>query len=117
MCVEVSGASAADAERVLAAIDGSLDALHASRVECGPDASLVVSARVDVVTEEMHGAWLSRVTCDLRVFDQRLAEVTGETAFDVRESLESSARDAEALALREAGRLITVFLEPRLAER
>lgn len=117
VCLEVDADTEVDAERVR---DGMLPVLeHAgSRLaECGPDAALVVSVDVSLGTEETHGAWLTRVACSVRVFDQRVAKVTGETSFEVAESRDSSARDAEVLALREAGRLVGVYLEPRLAER
>ncbi len=123
VCVEISagraGGAASDsaADRVREALSNSLDALGASLVDCGPDASLVVTADVSLSTQETHGTWLAHIECSVRAFDQRLAEDVGRVSFEVKESLESSARDAEMLALREVGRLVAVYLEPRLAER
>ncbi len=117
VCVEIDAEHETCSERVREALSNGLAALGSALVDCGPDADLVVSVDVSVSTQEVHGSWLARATCEIRVFDQRLADETGSTVFEVTESLESSARDAEQLALRETGRLITVYLEPRLAER
>ncbi len=117
ICVEIDAATEADEERTREGLLAGLTGFGSRLVECGPDASLVVTADVSMSTQEMHGTWLAHVECSVRVFDQRLAKDTGEVSFDVMESLGSSARDAEVLALREVGRLIAVYLEPRLVER
>ena len=117
VCAEVDVDDEGSAARVRTALATSLDVLGASLVECGPDAALVVSADVALSVTETHGAWLATVVCEARVFDQRFADEAGAVEFEVRESSGSSARDAEALALRETGRLIAVYLDPRLPER
>ncbi len=117
VCVEIDAATTADGERTREGLIAGLTIFGSRLVECGPDASLVVTADVSMSTQETHGTWLAQAACDVRVFDQRLAENVGEISFEVKESLESSARDVEVLALREVGRLIAVYLEPRLAER
>ncbi len=117
VCVEIDAATTVDAERVREGLLAGLTVLGSRLVECGPDASLVVAADISLSTQEIHGTWLAHAACDVRVFDQRLAEDVGEISFEVKESLESAARDAEVLVLREVGRLMAVYLEPRLAER
>ena len=117
VCVEIDAATEADEERTREGLIAGLTASGSRLVECGPDASLVVSVDVSVSTQETHGTWLARAECSVRVFDQRLADDVGEVSFEVVESLDSSARDAEVLTLREVGRLIAVYLEPRLVER
>jgi len=123
VCVEINAERAgedvddSDVDRVREALSNSLKALGVPLVDCGPHASLVVTADVILSTQEAHGAWVAHAECSVRAFDQRLAEDVGRVSFEVQESLESSARDAEMLALREVGRLIAVYLEPRLAER
>ncbi len=117
VCVEIDAGNDADQERTREGLLAGLTLAGSRLVECGPDASLVVTVDVSMSTQETHGTWLAHAECDVRVFDQRLAEDVGGFSFEVMESLESSARDAEVLVLREVGRLIAVYLEPRLAER
>ncbi|MCD4689831.1 hypothetical protein K8S17_00050, partial [bacterium] len=117
VCVELDAADGTDAERVREGLSLSLETLGSSLSPCSPDVDLLVSVSIVAGTEETHGVWLSRVECEVAVFDQRLAEDVGEITLMVKETGERAARDVEVLTLHEAGRLIAVFLEPRLARR
>ncbi len=129
VCVEIDAGRAGDAggeiadgpawlrERVREGIQNGLDDVGSRLVECGPTVELVVAVDVSVATTRAGEAWSTLVTCRVVAIDQRLGERVGEVSFEVEEGIDGDAREVEALALREAGRLVAVYLEPRLSER
>jgi hypothetical protein len=82
--------------------------------ECSHDVDVVVTAKVRLVTVVVPGSWTAEVTVDGTGFDQRIAREIGATTLTVAEVSEEGQRDAELLALREAGRLLAVYFSRRI---
>lgn len=82
--------------------------------ECSHDVDVVVSGKVHLVTVVVPGAWTAEVTIEGSAFDQRFAREIGETVLTVAETSSDGQRDAELMALREAGRLLAVYLSGRI---
>ena len=87
--------------------------------DCGPDVDVVVTGEVSLRTTGGPGSWTVEAVVAGSAFDQRTARGLGETS--VRAVQVSNAdegadgrRDAEVLALKEAGRLLAVYFRPRI---
>jgi hypothetical protein len=87
--------------------------------DCGPDVDVVVTGEVSLNTTGGPGSWTVEAVLTGTAFDQRTARGLGETS--VRATQVSSAeggadarRDAEVLALKEAGRLLAVYFQPKI---
>jgi len=82
--------------------------------ECSHDVDVVVTANVRLVTAVVPGSWIAEVTIRGSAFDQRFARQIGETVLTFAEESGEGQRDAELLALREAGRLLAVYFSRRI---
>jgi hypothetical protein len=82
--------------------------------ECGPDVDVVVAADIQLVTVVVPGSWTAEVTVEGRAFDQRFAREVGTTTLTVAQASNEGQRDAELLALKEAGRLLAVYFSRRI---
>ncbi|MBD3348175.1 MAG: hypothetical protein GF400_03130 [Candidatus Eisenbacteria bacterium] len=113
VCMELQGLNAADEAQLMAALESRLKD-GGLRVEpCGPDVDLVVRAEVEKRRPEAQpGQTMTAVRLWATAFDQRSATDIGSPSVLVRETAEDE-RDSEVLALKEAGRLLAVYLSRR----
>lgn len=81
---------------------------------CGPDVDVVVFGEVELVTVVEPGSWATEARIEGGAFDQRFARDIDRTVITVAETSSEGQRDAELLALREAGRLLAVYLSRRI---
>ena len=87
--------------------------------ECGPSVNVVVTGRLTI---ERHGDASDRVveaTLDASAFDQRTASDLGATTITATQAVDLGSsdeemREAEVLALKEAGRLLAAYFGPRI---
>jgi hypothetical protein len=113
-CVEFAGERDRDVSQARAGVVQRM-AADGFRVEpCGPDVDVVVSGTVELTTVVVPGSWTAEVTVGGSAFDQRFAREVGQTTITVAEVSEEGQRDAELRALREAGRLLAVYLSERI---
>lgn len=87
--------------------------------ECDPDVDVVITGEFSLVGSDEHGLWTAQVTLEASAFDQRTASGLGATRVVATQTAdaeagEKSRREAEVLALKEAGRLLAVYFGPRL---
>jgi hypothetical protein len=83
-------------------------------VECGAEVDVVVRGEVSLTSEVADGAWSAEAALAASGFDQRVARDVGETIIRVTETSDEGAREAEVLALKEAGRLLAAYLTRRI---
>jgi hypothetical protein len=86
---------------------------------CDPNVDVVITGEFSLSTAGGPDAWRTEVVLRGSAFDQRTAREVGETTVRATqivdaESGEDGGRDAEVLALKEAGRLLAVYLVPRI---
>jgi hypothetical protein len=87
--------------------------------DCDPNVDVIVTGEFAVSSAGGPDSWRVEVVLTASAFDQRTARGLGETSVRVTqvvdtESVDDGTRDAEVLALKEAGRLMAVYFEPRI---
>ena len=87
--------------------------------ECGPGVNVVVTGRLTIERRGEAEDRVVEVALDASVFDQRTATDLGGTTITTTQVVDSGIseegmREAEVLALKEAGRLLAVYFGPRI---
>jgi hypothetical protein len=87
--------------------------------ECDPNVDVVITGEFALVAHDEPDSWTAQVTLAAAAFDQRTASGLGATRVHATQRAETEAgekgrREAEVLALKEAGRLLAVYFGPRL---
>jgi hypothetical protein len=86
---------------------------------CDPEVDVVVTGILSLSTDGGPSSWTARVVLSASAFDQRTASDLGSTRITASETVdvgdsEEGRREAEVLALKEAGRLLAVYFGPRI---
>ena len=86
---------------------------------CDPEVDIVVTGALSPSAHGGPESWTAVVVLSASAFDQRTASELGVTRITATETIsaessEEEKREAEVLALREAGRLLAVYFGPRI---
>ncbi len=83
---------------------------------CDPGVDVVITGILSLSTHEGTGSWTAQVVLSASAFDQRTVCELGTTRITASETIEAEKgrREAEVLALKEAGRLLAVHFGPRI---
>ena len=87
--------------------------------ECDPNVDVVVTGELSLTASGQPDSWVANVTLSATAFDQRTASEIGSVCIRTEEPAnvengEAGRREAEVLALKEAGRLLAVYFGPRM---
>jgi hypothetical protein len=119
VCATFGESTDADAAQVAAGFARRMERDGFRMGDCGPNVDVVVTGEFSLSTVAAPDSWTVEVVLTASAFDQRTARELGETSVRATqtssaESGEDGRRDAEVLALKEAGRLMAVYFEPRI---
>lgn len=114
VCLEFRSSSSGDDELAEVGCAGRLARDGFAIEECGPDVDVLLRADVTVETESVGSGWETSVRMEASAFDQRTATELARTTIRTGNDGEGSRREIEASAVREAGRLLAVYLERRM---
>jgi hypothetical protein len=115
VCLDLPGADAADAAQVRAGLEQRLAEDGYALVPCGPAADALVTARLSLSAVEEDGRWSAWALLEVDAVDQTTASTLGATEILVEETTGRERRETEVLVLKEAGRLLGVYLSGRTA--
>jgi hypothetical protein len=113
-CVEFEAVEPGDALQAKAGFTRRMERDGYLITECSADVDVVVRGRLSMTSEANNGAWSATAALSAAAFDQRVAQDVGETTVTVTETSTEDAREAEVLALKEAGRLLGAYLTKRI---
>ncbi|MBD3367111.1 MAG: hypothetical protein GF405_02910 [Candidatus Eisenbacteria bacterium] len=113
VCLDVSGTGPADATQVRSGLEQRLAPDGYELVPCGPATDILVTARLSLSTVEKEVGWTARVLLEAEAVDQNTAGMLGASEIFVEETVDRGRREAEVLVLKEAGRLLGVYLSGR----
>jgi hypothetical protein len=114
VCLELTGLDERDATQFRAGFTRRLELDGYRYDECGADTGVLIRSSARLTSKPTGGAWLAVVGVDASAFDQRMAVDVGSAAFDTAEESEEGQREAEVLALKEAGRLLASYFSRRM---
>jgi len=115
VCVDLPGAAPEDAAQVRAGFGQRLESDGYDVGSCGPEIDLLVTATLSLSVVESDGTWSVRATLAAETLDQNSALDVGRTEIVVEETTDRGHRETEVLVLKEAGRLLAVYLSGRSA--
>jgi hypothetical protein len=114
VCVELEGAPQADIAQVVAGFARRMERDGFRIEDCGASVDVVLKGNLALQSSARDGAWEARVSLGGDAFDQRTASDLGETTVNTVETSAEGAREAEVIALKEAGRLLAVYFGSRI---
>jgi hypothetical protein len=114
ICVELDGAPPADIAQVAAGLARRLERDGFRIDDCGASVDIVLTGTLSLRSDEQGGSWQAHVSLTGSAFDQRTASELGETTVSTTESSAEGSREAEVIALKEAGRLLAVYFGSRI---
>jgi hypothetical protein len=119
VCAQFGDPPDADAAQVMSGFTRRMERDGYRMGACDPGVAVVVTGAFSLSTHGGRDSWTAEVALSASAFDQRTASELGATQItavetvDV-ESSEGGKREAEVLALKEAGRLLAVYFGPRI---
>ena len=75
---------------------------------------LLIRGSARLTAKPIEGAWIAVAGIDASAFDQRLAVDVGSVTLDTAADSEEGQREAEVLALKEAGRILASYFSRRM---
>ena len=114
VCLEVRGLDSVDEAQLRAGFERRARSDGYRVEDCGAGTAAVVTADASKTSEPLMDGWSATVALKVSAFDQRVAKEIGATAISAKESTEEGARQAEVLALKEAGRLLAAHVSKRI---
>ncbi|MFH1502237.1 MAG: hypothetical protein ABIG03_04245 [Candidatus Eisenbacteria bacterium] len=114
VCVEMKGLDAGDETHVMAGFERRMERDGFRLEGCSPEVDVVIRADGGKRSSGAEERWTARVALSASAFDQRTASDIGRPSIHVEESSTEGPREAEVLALREAGRLLAAYLSNRI---
>lgn len=114
ICLDVAGLNQADEVQLRAGFERRAESDGYRIEDCGTNVGVVLSAQVVKNSGESSEGWSSTVVVDVSAFDQRVARGIGATTISSEERAEDGLREAEILALKEAGRLMAAYFANRM---
>ena len=115
VCLDLDGEDAAATRRLTDAFDLALSQYGCTLEQCGPGTDIIVRGELStgIVTSSDRGEQILAVL-SAEAFDQRTAVTIAKTTVRVELPSREDREESEALAFREVGRLLAVYLESRI---
>jgi len=113
VCLEVRGCDAADAAVFRETAAAALSADGYAVLECAPGIDVLVTGDLAISASAGGDLWRADVSVELSAIDQSTLRDLGGTTINVFEESKRGRREAEVVALREAGRLAASYLSRR----
>ncbi|MCK4510776.1 hypothetical protein KAW64_03505, partial [bacterium] len=119
VCAQFGDGSDTDAAQVVSGFTRRMERDGYRMGGCDPEVDVVVTGSLSLSTHGGRDSWTALVVLSASAFDQRTAAQLGATRITASETVcvddsEDGKREAEVLALREAGRLLAVYFGPRI---
>ncbi len=114
VCLEVRGLDSTDEAQLRAGFERRASSDGYRVEDCGAGIAAVVTADALKASEPLTDGWSATVVLEASAFDQRVAKEVGAITISATESTEEGARQAEVLALKEAGRLLAAYVSMRI---
>lgn len=119
LCLDFDAANRADAAQFVAGFRRRAESDGFLIEECDASVDIVLEGRVSMESgvrydDAADGVWVARVKATASAFDQRSATDLGEAAVSATERSEEGPREAEVIALKEAGRLLAIYFGSRI---
>ncbi len=119
VCATFGQRNGSDAAQVTAGFVRRMERDGFTAGECDPNVDVVITGQFSLVGLDEFDHWTAQVTLEATAFDQRTASGLGATRVTATQRADAEAgergrREAEVLALKEAGRLLAVYFGPRL---
>ena len=114
VCLEISGLEPADEAQLRSGFERRAGADGYRVADCGADVAIVITASATVSSEPVGQGWSAASTVSATAFDQRVAAEIASTTISADGRADEDGRQAEILALKEAGRLLAAYLSNRI---
>ncbi len=115
VCLDLNGVDAVAVGRLTDAFERALGQYGCTLEQCGPETDIVVRGNLSTSAVTLgHGGEQLLAVLSMEAFDQRTALEIARTTIRVERPSRENKEEAEALAFREAGRLLAVYLESRI---
>jgi hypothetical protein len=119
VCAQFGDPPDADAAQVMSGFTRRMERDGYRMGACDPGVAVVVTGAFSLSTHGGRDSWTAEVVLSASAFDQRTASELGATRITATETVdgensEEERREAEVLALKEAGRLLAVYFGPRI---
>jgi len=119
VCAQFGEGPDADAAQVMSGFTRRMERDGYRMGACDPGVAVVVTGAFSLSTHGGRDSWTAEVVLSASAFDQRTAVELGATRITAMETVdvensEEGRREAEVLALKEAGRLLAVYFGPRI---
>ncbi len=119
VCAQFGDGPDADAAQVMSGFTRRMERDGYRMGACDPSVAVVVTGSFSLSTHGGRDSWTAEVILSASAFDQRTASELGATRITATETVdvensEEGKREAEVLALKEAGRLLAVYFGPRI---
>ncbi len=115
VCLDLSGEETAVARRLTDAFDLAVARYGCTLEPCGPGTDIIVRGELSTDAVALSSGGKQDLTVlSAEAFDQRTALQIARTTVTVEWPSRDDIEEAEALALREVGRLLAVYLESRI---
>ncbi len=119
VCAQFGERPDADAAQVMSGFTRRMERDGYRMGACDPGVAVVVTGAFSLSTYGARDSWTAEVVLSASAFDQRTASELGATRITAMETVdvgdsEEGRREAEVLALKEAGRLLAVYFGPRI---
>jgi hypothetical protein len=116
VCAQFGEPTDADAAQVMSGFARRMERDGYRLDACDPGVDVVTTGTLSLSTHGGSGSWTAQVVLSASAFDQRTARELGTTRITASETIEAEEgrREAEVLSLKEAGRLLAVYLGPRI---
>ncbi len=119
VCAQFGNGSDADAAQVMSGFTRRMERDGYRMGACDPGVAIVVTGSLSLSAHGGRDSWTALAVLSASAFDQRTASELGATRITATavvgvESSEEAKREAEVLALKEAGRLLAIYFGPRI---
>ena len=119
VCAQFGVRGDADAAQVMSGFTRRMERDGYKMGACGPGVDVVITGTLSLSTRGERDSWTAEAVLSASAFNQRTASELGTTRITAMETVgagdsEDKKREAEVLALKEAGRLLAVYLGPRI---
>ena len=119
VCAQFGVRGDADAGQVMSGFTRRMERDGYRMGACNPGVDVVITGTLSLSTQGERDSWTAEVVLSASAFNQRAASELATTRITAMETVgaddsEDAKREAEVLALKEAGRLLAVYFSPRI---
>ena len=119
VCAQFGDRTDADAAQAMSGFTRRMERDGYRMGGCDPGVDIIVTGTLSLSTRGDRDLWVAEAVLSASAFDQRTASELGTTRITATETVnaedsDEGRREAEVLALKEAGRLLAVYFGPRI---